>query len=67
MPTRDILDLSKADLEAWCEGAGFPTYRAAQIAVWLYRHGVADFTTMKNLPGALRERLASDFSIGASA
>jgi 23S rRNA (adenine2503-C2)-methyltransferase len=67
MPTRDILDLSKADLEAWCEGAGFPTYRAAQIAVWLYRHGVADFTTMKNLPGALRERLASDFSIGLPA
>ncbi len=67
MPTRDILDLSKADLEAWCAAAGFPTYRAAQIAVWLYRQGTGDFTAMKNLPAALREALAAEFHIGLPA
>src|SRR5262245_41173386 len=67
MTTRDILDLSKAELEAWCEAAGVPTYRAAQIAVWLYRQGVGDFAAMKNLPAALRERLAADFHVGLPA
>jgi 23S rRNA (adenine2503-C2)-methyltransferase len=64
MATPDILDLSKAELEAWCEAAGVPTYRAAQIAVWLYRHGVGDFAAMRNLPVALRDGLAREFRIG---
>jgi 23S rRNA (adenine2503-C2)-methyltransferase len=62
--TRDILDLSKAELEAWCTAHDVPAYRAAQVAAWLYRQGVADFAAMKNLPGALREQLAHEFRIG---
>ena len=61
---RDILDCSLAELEGWCEGQGVPGYRATQIAVWLYRHGVRAFAAMKNLPATLRERLAEDFRIG---
>jgi len=41
-----VLDLSRADLEAWCDDAGVPRYRAAQIATWLYRQGANDFAAM---------------------
>lgn len=59
-----ILDCSRTELEAWCDGAGVPRYRAAQIATWLYRHGASDFATMKNLPGTLRDALAGAFRVG---
>jgi 23S rRNA (adenine2503-C2)-methyltransferase len=59
-----ILDLSRAELEAWCTDAGVPSYRASQIATWLYRHGARDFAAMKNLPADLRARLTETFRIG---
>jgi 23S rRNA (adenine2503-C2)-methyltransferase len=59
-----ILDLSRAELEAWCTETGVPSYRAAQIATWLYRHGARDFADMRNLPADLRARLAETFRIG---
>jgi len=43
MALPDLLDLSRPELEAWCAAAGVPTYRAAQITAWLYRHGVREF------------------------
>ncbi len=64
MSSTDVLDRSLAELTSWCETEGVPGYRAAQIATWLYRHGVREFAAMRNLPGALRERLASCFHIG---
>ena len=60
----DVLDRSLADLTAWCEGHGAPAYRAAQIATWLYRHGIRDFGAMKNVPAELRAALAAEFRIG---
>ncbi len=63
-PERSILDLSRVELEAWCEGQGFPAYRGAQIATWLYRQGARDFAAMTNLPPALRETLAAEFRMG---
>ncbi len=64
MALPDILDLSRPDLEAWCSAHGAPSYRAAQIATWLYRHGVRDFAAMKNLPAELRDALVGAFRIG---
>jgi 23S rRNA (adenine2503-C2)-methyltransferase len=64
MTLPSILDLSRAELEAWCTAAGVPTYRASQIATWLYRQGAREFAAMKNLPAELRERLAAEFRIG---
>ncbi|MCC6766055.1 MAG: 23S rRNA (adenine(2503)-C(2))-methyltransferase RlmN [Deltaproteobacteria bacterium] len=59
-----ILDCSRAELEAWCDAAGVPRYRAAQIATWLYRHGARDFAAMTNLPATLRDALAAAFRVG---
>ena len=59
-----VLDLSRAELEAWCAAHGAPAYRAAQIATWLYRHGAREFAAMKNVPAALRDALAAELSVG---
>ena len=59
-----ILDHSRTELEAWCDTAGVPRYRAAQIATWLYRHGVRDFAAMTNLPAEVRTGLTAAFRIG---
>ena len=60
---RDIQDLSRADLEAWCAAAGEPRYRATQILAWVHRKSADSFDRMSNLTRALRERLAADFTI----
>ena len=39
-----------------------PAYRAKQIADWLYQKRVSSFDAMTDLPQALRERLAQQFS-----
>jgi 23S rRNA (adenine2503-C2)-methyltransferase len=64
MARPDILDLSRAELEAWCAERGAPAYRAAQIAAWLYRQGARDFAAMTNLPADLRDALAAAFRVG---
>ncbi len=63
MPQRDIQDLSRAELEAWCAAAGEPRYRATQILAWVHRKSAAGFADMSNLSRALRAGLAADFAI----
>ncbi|HLY39468.1 MAG TPA: 23S rRNA (adenine(2503)-C(2))-methyltransferase RlmN [Candidatus Binatia bacterium] len=63
MPS-DIQELSRADLAAWCEGAGEPPYRAQQILAWVHRKGAESFDAMTSLSRALRANLAADFTIG---
>ena len=41
-----------------------PSYRAGQIADWLYRKRVTSFAEMTNLPQALRTKLADNFCFG---
>lgn len=48
--------------EAMRDGS-FPAYRARQIWQWLYRKRVDDWSAMTNLPGDLREWLASAFRL----
>lgn len=67
MPATDVLDLSLAELAAWCTAHEVPSYRAAQIATWLYRQGAGDFALMKNLPATLRSTLAAAFRIALPA
>ncbi len=64
MPQRDVQDLSRAELEAWCADVGEPRYRATQLLAWVHRKGVERFADMSNVSRALRERLAADFTIG---
>jgi 23S rRNA (adenine2503-C2)-methyltransferase len=65
MDTADALDLSLAALEEWCDTAGLPRYRAAQVTRWLFQQGVRDFAAMGNLPQDARRALAAAYRIGS--
>src|SRR5437870_3499433 len=67
VPRREIQDLSRGELEAWCEAAGEPRYRATQILAWVHRKGADGFARMSNLSRGLRARLAADFTLGRRA
>src|SRR5437762_2539655 len=64
VPRREIQDLSRGELEAWCDAAGEPRYRATQILAWVHRKGADGFARMSNLSRGLRARLAADFTLG---
>lgn len=57
-PRRALLEMTRAELTAYITGLGEPAYRAAQVWEWIYRRYANDFSTMSNLPGSLRQRLA---------
>lgn len=42
---------------------GQPRHRAEQLARWIYRRGVLDFAKMTNIPSALRDQLAQNYSL----
>jgi len=61
------IDLYAHDADALASllrGWGQPAFRAGQIRDWLYAKGVTDPDQMTNLPRALRERLASEATVG---
>ncbi len=64
---RDLRTLSTDELAAWMAEHGQPSFRAKQVAGWLEGAGVASFDEMTNVPKALREALASEFSLGGLA
>lgn len=59
----DLLDFTPAELAARLDASGQPRYRSGQLFAWLYRHRVADFTRMSNLPAAYRDQLAGLFRL----
>jgi len=61
---RDIQDLSRAELAAWCAEVGEPRYRAEQILAWVHRKAAPSFADMSSLSRALRTRLADTFALG---
>lgn len=42
---------------------GQPDFRRTQLADWLYRQAVADFSDMTNVPAAMREHLAAAYRV----
>ncbi len=61
---RELLSLSNQQLNDLIDSLGLAPYRLRQLLDGLYRQRwsrLADFTT---LPGALREQLATDYSVG---
>jgi 23S rRNA (adenine2503-C2)-methyltransferase len=58
-PAGNLLDLPQPALEALIAELGFERYRAAQVFRWLHAKGVTSLDAMKNVPGPLREALAS--------
>jgi 23S rRNA (adenine2503-C2)-methyltransferase len=58
-PSRlDLRGRSLKELESFVEGLGEPSYRAKQIAEWVFARGARTFDEMTNLPKSLRERLS---------
>jgi 23S rRNA (adenine2503-C2)-methyltransferase len=60
----DITALDRTGLAAALAGLGQPAFRTTQVVRWLYGRDVHSFEEMTDLPAALRERLAAQFSIG---
>ncbi len=61
-PTR-LTELELEALEAALADLGAPRFHARQIFRWIYARDVEDFSTMTDLPAALRTRLAATFVI----
>jgi len=59
----DLLSLNQEELGDALEEIGEPRYRAGQLASWVYERRVSSFDAMSNLPKALREKLATQFSL----
>lgn len=54
---RNLLGLSRAQLEAFFAELGEPAFRASQVLKWIHQFGVTDFQSMTNLGKALRAKL----------
>ncbi len=64
---RDIRDLGLEELEAVVAEAGERSFRAKQLAGWIYGRGVESFDAMLDLPKEFREHLKHHFKIGSGA
>jgi len=66
LPTKKInlYDYDLASLTSLMKTWGFPGYRGKQVYEWLFKHKVATFAQMANLPKQLRERLDAEAVIG---
>lgn len=60
---QDIKELGLKELEDKLLSWGKPKYHAKQILAWIYQKGAYEFSSMSDLPAALRNTLASEFYI----
>jgi len=60
---QDIKELSLKELEDKLQSLRLPKYHAKQILNWIYQKGAFDFSSMSDLPAALRKKLADEFYI----
>ena len=56
---RPLAWLTPAELTARTTAAGGQAFQARQIEQWIWRHAALDYADLRNLPRALRERLAA--------
>jgi 23S rRNA (adenine2503-C2)-methyltransferase len=56
---RNLLGMTRAQLEDFFLGIGEKRFRAQQVMKWIHHQGVRDFAAMSNLSRDLRERLAA--------
>ena len=61
-----LTDLDDAALAQRVQDAGGKPFQARQIAHWIYRHGVADYEAMKNVPAALKAALGAAMPVRSS-
>ncbi len=57
----NIFDFSLEELQIWMKENGESAFRAKQVISWIYKD-VWNFEEMKNIPGALKEKLKANFT-----
>lgn len=57
----NLRSLTLAELQTWSDKSGFESYRASQIAGWLYNRPLVEVDCMVNLPVEVRGALGEDF------
>ena len=62
----DLRSLSHDDLSAAIAELGWPSFRVKQVEGWVWKHNVASFDEMTNVPLALRDQLAERFTLGGT-
>lgn len=60
----DLRDLAGSELNSLVQEKGYPTYRARQIADWVFKKGVSSIAEMTNLPQSMRSQMATWAEIG---
>lgn len=58
-----LLELSPSQWREWFVANGWPPFRAAQLADWVFRRWAACFDEMSDLPRSLRAALAERFRL----
>lgn len=58
-----LLEYDRAALVELLGSLGHKAFRATQVMEWVWRHRVADFSAMTNLPPGLRGELAARFTL----
>lgn len=61
-----LLGMKFEEIEGLAKDRNLPSFRARQIAEWLYKKHVSSWEEMTNLPAGLREEFARDLPIGSS-
>jgi 23S rRNA (adenine2503-C2)-methyltransferase len=61
---RDLVGLSRAELEAEMAEIGEKPFRARQLWHWIYHRGETDFARMSSIAKPLQARLAERFVVG---
>jgi len=61
---RELVGLSRAELEAEMAAIGEKPFRAKQLWHWIYHQGATDFAAMSSIARPLQARLAERFVIG---
>lgn len=60
---KDLIGLSKEELQNEVAAIGEKPFRAKQLWQWIYFHGETDFTKMSNFSKPLREKLQQNYFI----
>lgn len=62
-PRADLLAMTLPELTEWLAARGQPSFRAKQLAGWIYSSLAPDFAAMRTLPRALRDQLEREATI----
>lgn len=60
---KELLGLSREELQSELKALGQPSFRAKQLWQWIYFQGETDFDKMTNLGKSLRETLKQNYTI----